>query len=131
MTSPDWRTDGHGNWYAHDRASTSRGLGVPTLGPVRVPMVPHGLAAAVLLTLTGRDRWIDEDELIDLVRCQYSEALNLYPNDGANAADIVDAASGLASANLIEENPVHGISEVQAGEDYDGSTFYAWRIRRG
>ena len=45
--------------------------------------VPHGLAAAVLVTLTKRDgRWVDEDELVDLVRCQYSEALDAFPNEG-------------------------------------------------
>ena len=88
--------------------------------------VPHGLAAAVLVTLTKRDgRWVDEDELVDLVRCQYSEALDAFPNEGAHAADIMDAASGLASSDMIDEDPVRG---VEAKDADSGDTFYAWRL---
>ena len=89
--------------------------------------IPHGLAAAVLATLTNRDgRWVDEDELVDIVRCQYSEEPNAFPSGGAHAADIMDAASSLASANRIDEDPVWGVKDVDSGD-----TFYAWRLRRG
>jgi hypothetical protein len=87
--------------------------------------IPHGLAAAVLVTLTKRDgRWVDEDELVDLVRCQYSDALGAFPNEGAHAADIMDAASALAGGGLINEDPVHGAAHAE-------NTSYAWRLRRG
>lgn len=91
-------------------------------------IIPHGLAAAVLAVLTRRsDRWTDEDELVDLVRCQYIEALDAFPNEGAHAGDVMDAASNLAGANFIDEDPVYRMSE----EDIDlGETFYAWRTLR-